>query len=155
MQSILLSEAEPGPFRVVAILAPADLAQKLSDLGLHVGGKIDVISNQGANGVVVGIGDGRVALDRASAEKVRVVPHTGGDIIGIGDLHPGDKARVVGLKKGDRDYRQRLMAMGLTPGVKFTLIRVAPLGDPVEISVRGSALSLRKGEAELLMLERI
>lgn len=155
MQSILLSEARPGPFRVIAILARDELARKLADLGLHIGDKIEVISNQAANGVVVGIGDGRVALDRATAEKVRVVPYSGGEIIGIADLHPGDKVRVVGLKKGDRDYRQRLMAMGLTPGVEFTLTRVAPLGDPVEISVRGSALSLRKDEAELLMLERV
>lgn len=71
----------------------------------------------------------------------------------IEDMRPGDKARVAGLKKGDRDYRQRLMAMGLTPGVEFAVTRVAPLGDPVEISVRGFALSLRKSEAELLLLE--
>lgn len=73
----------------------------------------------------------------------------------IGEMRPGDRARVVGLKKGDRDYRQRLMAMGLTPGAEFALIRIAPLGDPVEILVRGSALSLRKGEAELLIVERL
>lgn len=73
----------------------------------------------------------------------------------IDEMRPGDKARVSGLKKGNRDYRQRLMAMGLTPGVEFSVTRVAPLGDPVEIFVRGFALSLRKGEAELLMLESV
>jgi len=73
----------------------------------------------------------------------------------ISDMHPGDRARVTGLKKGDRDYRQRLMAMGLTPGIEFALTRTAPLGDPIEISVRGFSMSLRKGEAELLTLESI
>ncbi len=155
MQSMQLSEAQPGPFRVLAILATDALPRKLSDMGLHVGDKIDVLGNQGASGVVVGCSDARLALDRTTAEKVRVVSFAGGDMIGIGDLRPGDKARVAGLKKGDRDYRQRLMAMGLTPGIEFTLTRFAPLGDPIEIRVRNSALSLRKGEAELLMLERV
>lgn len=150
-----LSEAQPGLYRVVAIAAAEDLAVKLSDIGVHIGDRIEVLSNQGANGVVVARGDARLAIDRASAGRVRVLALAGGDAVGIGDLKPGDKARVIGLKKGDRDYRQRLMAMGLTPGIEFALTRVAPLGDPVEISVRASALSLRKGEADLLLLERL
>lgn len=72
----------------------------------------------------------------------------------ISEMKPGEKARVAGFKKGDRGYRQRLMAMGLTPGVEFQVTRVAPLGDPIEIAVRGFAMSLRKDEAELLTLEQ-
>jgi ferrous iron transport protein A len=45
--------------------------------------------------------------------------------------------------------------MGLTPGTEFTVIRFAPLGDPVEIQVRGFALSLRKDEATALLVEKI
>ncbi|KAF0138245.1 MAG: ferrous iron transport protein A [Rhodospirillaceae bacterium] len=45
--------------------------------------------------------------------------------------------------------------MGLTPGTEFELTRVAPLGDPVEIRVRGMGLSLRKVEADMLMIERV
>ena len=45
--------------------------------------------------------------------------------------------------------------MGLTPGTEFTVIRVAPLGDPVEIQVRGFHLSLRKQEADTLIIEEI
>ena len=72
----------------------------------------------------------------------------------IRDLRPGERGRVVGFASGDREYRRRLLAMGLTPGVEFQLARVAPLGDPVEIRVRGGALSLRKGEADMLKIER-
>ncbi|MEY4489065.1 MAG: hypothetical protein RIQ79_1573 [Verrucomicrobiota bacterium] len=47
----------------------------------------------------------------------------------------------------------RLREMGLLPGTKITLIRTAPLGDPLEIQVRGYRLSLRKSEAEHILLE--
>ncbi len=75
--------------------------------------------------------------------------------ISIRSLVPGDRVRVAGLARGDRGYRQRLLAMGLTPGVEFTLKRVAPLGDPIEISVRNFALTLRRDEASVLELERL
>ncbi len=71
------------------------------------------------------------------------------------DLAIGDKGRVIGLSRGDRGYRERLLAMGLTPGTEFTVRRFAPLGDPVELNVRGTAVSLRRGEAALLQVERI
>jgi Fe2+ transport system protein FeoA len=71
------------------------------------------------------------------------------------DLKAGEKARIVSLGQGQPAYRQRLIAMGLLPGTEFTVSRIAPLGDPVEISVRGFALSLRKGEADILQLVEV
>lgn len=70
-------------------------------------------------------------------------------------LKTGNSGRILGFAKGDRAYRKRLMAMGLTPGTEFTVTRVAPLGDPVEIRVRGFSLTLRKAEAQLLNIESI
>lgn len=70
------------------------------------------------------------------------------------DLNIGEKGRVAGFVKGANAYREKLLAMGLTRGTEFTVNRVAPLGDPVEINVRGFALSLRKHEAAALMVER-
>ena len=70
-------------------------------------------------------------------------------------LRPGDGGRVTGFRPGDRAYRQRLLTMGVTPGTILTVTRVAPLGDPVEIRLRGYALSLRKGEADLLIVEAL
>lgn len=78
---------------------------------------------------------------------------TGTDL-GLGDLLVGERGRIIGLRRGDRGYREKLLAMGLTPGTEFSVTRLAPLGDPVEISVRGYAVSLRKGEAQLLRVER-
>lgn len=71
------------------------------------------------------------------------------------DLTAGDRGRVVGLSQGDPVYRQKLLAMGLTPGTEFTVIRFAPLGDPVEIHVRDFDLSLRQTETECLLVERL
>lgn len=62
----------------------------------------------------------------------------------------GDKGKVVGLSKANRVYRQKLLAMGLTPGTHFIVNRMAPLGDPIELMVRGYGLSLRKHEAAIL-----
>ena len=71
------------------------------------------------------------------------------------DLRVGERARVVGFTEGGKAYRRKLLSMGLTPGVEIAVIRVAPMGDPVEIRVRGFALSLRKDEAEALQVEVI
>ena len=70
----------------------------------------------------------------------------------LGDLHIGQDAiiRVVG---GEGELRHHLLDMGLTKGVKVTLRKVAPLGDPLEITLRGYELSLRKSEAELIEVE--
>lgn len=73
----------------------------------------------------------------------------------ISSMKPGEKAKVVGFEKGKKDYRQKLLSMGMVPGTEFALTRVAPLGDPVEINVRGYAMSLRRAEADMLRVERI
>lgn len=73
----------------------------------------------------------------------------------INSLKCGQEAEVTGLCKSNPSYRHKLLAMGLTPGTRFTLSRVAPLGDPVEIQLRGYSLSLRKDEAAILMIRRI
>ncbi|MFD2232859.1 FeoA family protein [Phaeospirillum tilakii] len=75
--------------------------------------------------------------------------------LSLTDLKPGESARVAGFRAGDRAYRQRLLAMGVTPGVSLRVTRVAPLGDPVEIALRDFTLTLRRGEAAILRLERI
>ena len=72
--------------------------------------------------------------------------------IRISDLQPGERARVSGYDTSSAAYRSKLLAMGLTRGVELRLCRVAPLGDPVEIELRGFRLTLRKDEAAVLRL---
>lgn len=70
-------------------------------------------------------------------------------------LATGDSGRIVGFDDAGSAYRKKLLAMGLTPGTEFTVTRFAPLGDPVEIKLRGFSLSLRKNEASVLLVEKI
>lgn len=66
------------------------------------------------------------------------------------DMKPGEKGIIVQFRPGQIEYRRRLLALGALPGTKFEVARVAPLGDPVEIKLRGSFVSVRKGEIEIL-----
>ncbi len=70
----------------------------------------------------------------------------------LSDLCPGMKGRIA-FVSGKGPIRKRLMEMGLTSDTDFEVIRVAPLGDPIEIRVRGYNLSLRKSEAEHVEVE--
>lgn len=70
------------------------------------------------------------------------------------ELNVGDKAEIVSIKaKGEVGVR--LMDMGLVKGTRFKLIRKAPLGDPIEIMLRGFFLSLRLSEAENISVKKI
>ncbi|ENO78486.1 ferrous iron transport protein A [Thauera sp. 27] len=70
-------------------------------------------------------------------------------------LEVGDRAKVSGFAEAGGAYRRKLLSMGLTPGAELQIVRVAPMGDPVEIRVRGFALTLRKGEADALTVEKL
>lgn len=72
----------------------------------------------------------------------------------IQNLGINSKGKVVGYARGAKSYVGKLLAMGLTKGTEFTVTRVAPLGDPVEIKIRGFNLTLRKAEADVLIVER-
>ena len=64
----------------------------------------------------------------------------------------GDTVRVVKLY-GEGAVKRRIMDMGLTKGVEVNIRKVAPLGDPFEVTVRGYELSIRKADAEMIEVE--
>ncbi len=64
----------------------------------------------------------------------------------------GKRVRVVKVR-GEGAVKRRIMDMGITKGVEIYVRKVAPLGDPVEINVRGYELSLRKADAEMIEVE--
>lgn len=64
----------------------------------------------------------------------------------------GDTVKVVKLH-GEGAVKRRIMDMGITRGAEVHICKVAPLGDPIEVTVRGYELSLRKADAEMIEVE--
>ena len=70
----------------------------------------------------------------------------------IKDAKVGETVKVVKLT-GEGAVKRRIMDMGITKGVDIYIRKVAPLGDPVEVTVRGYELSLRKADADMITVE--
>lgn len=70
------------------------------------------------------------------------------------DLKLGSRARIVGYAQVSAHGR-RLQEMGLLPGTEFSVVKVAPLGDPIEIEFRGTRLCLRRLEAQTIAIEAV
>lgn len=68
------------------------------------------------------------------------------------DAKVGSRVKVAGLN-GEGAVRRRIMDMGITKGVEIYVRKVAPLGDPIEVTVRGYELSLRKADAEMIEVQ--
>ncbi len=157
MAQMKLFDVKSGKVRVRLLEGGSAEEKRLSDLGLHPGSRVEVLQHNGENGLLLAVNDDtRLVLDRATAERVTVSAHEpAGPSTTISALQPGDQARIVGLGKSRPEYRQKLMSMGLTPGATFQITRVAPLGDPVEIKVRGFSMSLRRDEADMIAVEKL
>lgn len=69
----------------------------------------------------------------------------------LADLGFEEKARIEAVG-GPRAFRRRLLELGLVPGTLVELVRKAPLGDPLELRARGSLLSIRRHEAETVLV---
>lgn len=160
---------------VVQIKGGHRMVRRLTDVGIVQGSEITVVSRTESGSVIVALQGCRIGLGAGMAHRVIVtatqqeVDLTGihqssthatqqGDSVipktlHLGALAVGQSGRIVGYERGSRAYREKLLAMGLTPGTHFTLTRQAPMGDPIELEVRGFKLSLRKGEAAALQVE--
>ncbi|MBW2039280.1 MAG: ferrous iron transport protein A [Deltaproteobacteria bacterium] len=75
------------------------------------------------------------------------------EMLTLKEFKPGQKGKVLRLK-GKGEVKRRLLDMGIVPGTEIQVEKVAPLGDPVDVLVKGYHLSLRKEEAELVLIER-
>ncbi len=73
----------------------------------------------------------------------------------LGELKKGDSGKITAFREAATVYRRKLLAMGLTPGTVFSVSRVAPLGDPIQLQVRGFQLSVRRSEAAVIEVVRV
>lgn len=70
----------------------------------------------------------------------------------LNEFSPGERGSVFKVT-GEGKLKRRLFDMGVTPGAGITMKKAAPLGDPIEVTVRGYELTLRKTEAENILME--
>lgn len=75
--------------------------------------------------------------------------------VSLAELKVGERAKILGFKPGKTAYRQRLLALGFIPESEFTIVRIAPLGDPIEIQLNNTLLCLRKQEGSIMEIERL
>ncbi len=72
----------------------------------------------------------------------------------LSEMAAGDSGTVTGYVKCQREYRQKLLRMGLVKGNTFRVLRKAPMGDPIEIEISSHKLTLRALEADVLLVEK-
>jgi len=72
----------------------------------------------------------------------------------LSDLNVGNSGRVITIG-GERALRHRLLEMGITPHTVVTVKKVAPMGDPIELLIRGYVLTLRLEDAEKITVEKV
>ncbi|NBD16443.1 MAG: iron transporter [Cyanobacteria bacterium] len=166
-----LAKAQVGNQLWIAGYKSKDGVNRLVGMGLAPGMKIKVLQNLAGN-IVVGVGETRIGIDDGMAKRILVSDQPFDYLVEVEevnemeiqkttlkDLQVHQQGKVARFEKMDdaakKAYKQKLLAMGLTPGTEFTVTRVAPLGDPVEILVRGFKLSLRKDEAAALVVEEL
>jgi len=65
----------------------------------------------------------------------------------------GSRSKIIGFAQTESNFRRKLLALGLMPGAVVEVRRLAPLGDPMQIQLRGASVSLRKLEAAIIYVE--
>ncbi|MDY0294815.1 MAG: FeoA family protein [Acholeplasmataceae bacterium] len=84
--------------------------------------------------------------------NVRLKP---GDHSPLSKIKKGTRAKVIKINTVDKALRRRLLDMGITEGVQVKIKKIAPLGDPIDIELRGYELCLRKADLEMIEVEVI
>lgn len=73
----------------------------------------------------------------------------------LADISPRSRCRVIGAALENRDFQSRLYALGLYPGVLVDVLHVAPMGDPYQVRIGRTLISIRKQEARLITVESV
>jgi len=148
----LLDQATPGSHLRIVCLddEPASLLAQLVVLGLKPGVDIQVVERR-PDLLRLQVDGDPISLAFAAARHISVVPAPTLPSM-LGELPPGSRAQVVEIR-GAGKHQRRLLDMGFVPGAAVSVIREAPLGDPVEYGVKGTAVALRRGEANTILVE--
>jgi ferrous iron transport protein A len=147
-----LTQALPGKISFIhQVNGKADFRQHLENLGFVTGGDVTVITETDGN-LVVNVKESRIAISRETAGQIMIDDQKTDGTQTLKTVPCGVTVRVRRIGGGGA-VKRRIMDMGITKGVEIHVRKLAPLGDPVEVTVRGYELSLRKADAELIEVE--
>jgi FeoA domain len=151
---LILQNAKVGiPYTIVSIDLPDESVRHLSDLGLKVGASLKVVSKTPTSAIVM-LKSSRLAFDQSILSQIDVTEEGALLSLPLSELKVGEYAYIDGIYAMN-EAKRRLMDMGLTRHTKVYLRKVAPLGDPIEISLRGYELTLRKSEAQMISVVKV
>lgn len=153
---LTLAQAKLNRVYMIDEIQAEGFAKKhLNNLGLVPGGKVLLLNFSADNGIVL-LRNSRIAINVSVLKQITIVEKNTEEEnwVSLDQLSVGEKARVVGIH-GQGAVKRRLMDMGLTKGVDLLVRKMAPLGDPIEINLRGYELTLRKNEAELVLVQKV
>ncbi len=136
-------------YEILSLDFPQETGRHLSDLGLQVGQKVRLVSKNKDSAIIM-VKSSRLAFDKSILEKIDVGQVEQEETpLPLSDLQVGQSALIYNIF-APKTIKRRLMDMGITKKTKIYLRKVAPLGDPIEITLRGYELTLRKSEAQLI-----
>ena len=146
---LIYDAALKTPYRILGINLPKDSLLHLSNLGLAAGETIEVVTKT-KNSAIIIVKGSRLAFDASILDKIDLAPEEEDqEKIPLSELPVGLSAIVTDIFSAN-ETKRRLMDMGITKRTRVLLRKVAPLGDPLEISLRGYELTLRKSEAQMI-----
>ena len=147
---MFLIDAKPNiNYQIQHIDLDENALKHLMTLGLKQGSLLKLVAKTKSNAIII-IKGSRLALDNSILERISIKPYEfESNCLPLSDLTVDSFAYIKEINSDSRTKR-RLMDMGLTKHTKIYLRKVAPLGDPLEISLRGYELTLRKSEAQLI-----
>lgn len=126
---------------------------KLRELGFVTDKKVSLVSTDGENAIVK-MDNTRLALSALFLKQIFVKNERSIEkLVGLSSLQVGQSG-IVRLIDATGEIKRRLMDMGITRGTSIYIHKLAPLGDPIELKLRGYALSLRKIDADKIKVVR-
>lgn len=154
----LLDIKQPGAYLLMSVGGSPALRRHLAEMGLVAGKKLTVVKLASkVTGLVVFFQGQRLAISDEIAALLVVRPFaTDAERPAIPLAHlPLKQTGLVQKIQGDPPLRHRLMDMGLTKGTLVKIHQIAPLGDPIELAVRGYKLSIRKQDAAHVLVTEV
>ncbi|MBG9986862.1 ferrous iron transport protein A [Facklamia sp. DSM 111018] len=136
--------------RIQGISTSEEGRKHLNRLGLVVGATVEVVATYQEE-MIVGVKGSRLGLSKEYTQAIQVerVAFEASALVPLSQVVIGETVRIANVK-GEPLLRKRLMDMGITKNAKIRVLKIAPLGDPLEVRVRGYQLSLRKQEADFI-----